>query len=166
MTDVLPAPCTAWRAPRATRAGGILAEAFLLDPAKASYLIYPPGFDPLPLLAEATLLLPPRLRWYVTFNTYFTELPAGLICAWRCAVADTPAAKDARRYATSGIVIDLSRPLEAVPQRLAAQHAREGKILTVRRSIVRHAALETSRNAHDRGQRAAFAQTGARRDRM
>jgi hypothetical protein len=132
MNDVKLTACKAWEA-AAGDAGwaGILAETFLLDPAKVAYLIYEPGFDPLPLIAEATALLPQRLRWYVTFNTHFTELPAGLFCAWRCVVADTPVAKEARRYASSGLVIDLTGLLGPAPDQPAAHSAREGKILVV-----------------------------------
>jgi hypothetical protein len=82
-------------------------------------------------LVEAAALLPPRLRWYLTFNTYFTELPAGLSCAWRCVVADSTAAKDAHRYATTGLVIDLTRAMGTTPERSAAKAAREGTMLVV-----------------------------------
>jgi hypothetical protein len=132
MTDIRPARCTAWQAATGDAGwAGVLAEAFLLDPSRVSYLIYEAGFDPLLLLSEAIALLPAPMRWYVTFNTYFTELPAGLVCAWRCVVADTSAAMDARRYATSGVVIDLTTRPGPAPENGATQSAREGTPLVL-----------------------------------
>ncbi len=118
--DSTPDGCRTWQSITGDAGwAGILAESFLLGPSKVSYLVYEPGHDPLPLLAEAMALLPARVRWYLTFNTYFTELPAGLTCIWRCVVAGTGAEKDAARHATSGLVIDLTKKLEscALPRR-------------------------------------------------
>ncbi len=53
---------------------GALAETALRS--QSARLICPVGLDPLPLLAEALALLPPELRWKVTFSTYFTGLPS------------------------------------------------------------------------------------------
>lgn len=94
--------------PNASGAGwpARLAEAFVADPDRPAYVIYEAGADLLPMLGEAVALLPPALRWQVTFSTYFTELPAGLACAWRCVPAGTPALATAR--AASGLVIDLT----------------------------------------------------------
>jgi hypothetical protein len=83
-----------------------LAEAFVAEPERPAYVIYEAGADLLPMLGEAAALLPPALRWQVTFSTYFTELPAGLACAWRCVPAGTPAVAAAR--AASGLIIDLT----------------------------------------------------------
>ena len=47
--------------------------------------------DVLALIDEALALLSPALRWQVTFNTHFTELPAHLSCAWRCCAAGSAA---------------------------------------------------------------------------
>jgi hypothetical protein len=83
---------------------------------RVAYIIYDPdaGHDPLTLIDEALALLPPGRRWGVTFSTHFTDLPpVGLTCHWRCCVAGTAAARDARRHATSGVVLDLTRPLPA-----------------------------------------------------
>jgi hypothetical protein len=85
-----------------------LADAFVADATKSACIVYPPGMDPLPLLADALSLLEPKLRWQVTFSTSFHELSAGLSCTWRCIPAGTPAAADAPRHATSGVVIDLT----------------------------------------------------------
>ncbi len=86
----------------------VLADAFVADATKSACVVYPPGVDPLPLLADALALLDARLRWQVTFSTCFSELSAGLSCNWRCMPAGTPAAADAARHATSGVVIDLT----------------------------------------------------------
>ena len=127
--DNPPRPCTAW----ATAAGdagwaGVLAEAFLLDPSKPAYLIFAPGTEVLPLIAEAIALLPTALRWRVTFNTYFTDLPAGLICTWRCCAAGTAAANEAPRLATSGVVIDLTKSLGQAPESRLTESARTGRV--------------------------------------
>lgn len=85
-----------------------LADAFGNDPSKSACVIYAAGVDPLPLLADALSLLEPKLRWHVTFSTCFSELSAGSSCNWRCLLTGTPAAADAARHATSGVVIDLT----------------------------------------------------------
>ena len=125
--EIGPAPCAAWESATGDAGwAGVLAEASAVDSSKVSYIIYEPGFDPLPLLVEVSALLPVRLRWQLPFNTYFTELPAGLTCAWRCVVADSPAAKEASRYATSGVIIDLTRKLGSPPNSAAVKFARMG----------------------------------------
>ena len=88
-----------------------LAAAFRQDPEKPVYIVYRPTDDVLPMLDESISLLPPPMRWQVTFTTHFNELPAGLTCAWRCVVADTPAAAAATR-AAKGLLIDLTREPE------------------------------------------------------
>jgi hypothetical protein len=83
-----------------------LAEAFREEPERPAYVIYEPQIDLLPMLNAAIQLLPLPARWQVTFSTYFTDLPAGLNCAWRCVVAGTPAAAAAR--GAMGFLIDLT----------------------------------------------------------
>ena len=83
-----------------------LAQLFQEDAERPVYLLYDPGTDVLPLLNQAIRSLPPALRWQATFNTYFTELPAGLSCAWRCVVSGTPAASAAT--SATGTLIDLT----------------------------------------------------------
>jgi hypothetical protein len=84
-----------------------LAEAFLLDAEKPAYIVYQPDMAILPGLSDAIALLPEPLRWQVTFNTCFTELPAGLSCTWRCVIANTVAAAGAKK--ATGLLIDLAR---------------------------------------------------------
>jgi hypothetical protein len=120
-------PCAAWAAAAGDAGwGGVLAEAFLLDTLRPSYLVCDPAFDPLPLLDEATALIPPRLRWQVSFHTCFSELPAGLQCAWRCVRVGTPAAREAARHAGASLVIDLTRPPGGAPDSRGARMGREG----------------------------------------
>lgn len=85
---------------------GVLAQAFLDAPDRPSFLIFQPGMDLLPLLAEAQALLPPKKYWDVTFSTYFTALPVGMNCAWRCCLRDSDALVTARRI-PNALVIDL-----------------------------------------------------------
>ena len=104
--------------------GGALAAAFTPDLPAISYLIYPAGMAVLELLHEALAMLPEAVRWQVTFNTYFTELPAGLSCIWRCVPEGTEPAGRAR--ASRGLVIDLTKPLGAPPESALTQAARTG----------------------------------------
>ena len=85
---------------------GVLAQAFMDAPDRPSFLIFQPGMDLLPLLAEAQALLPPERFWDVTFSTYFTALPVGMNCAWRCCLRDSDALVTARRI-PNALVIDL-----------------------------------------------------------
>ena len=110
--------CGAWEAVTgdAGWAGVLAATAAAAGPPRVAYVVYDPaaGYDPLSLVGEALALLPPPRRWAVTFATHFTDPPpAGVACHWRCCVAGTPAAREARRHATSGVVLDLTRPLPA-----------------------------------------------------
>jgi len=108
--------------------GGVLAETARGENSRAAYVIYAPGTDVLALIREAMALLPAQQRWQVAFSTYFTDLPASLSCNWRCCVAGTAAAKEARRYATSGIVIDLTRLTGAAPDSPLVGAARTGQL--------------------------------------
>jgi len=128
--DGAPRPCTAWEAATGDAGwAGILGESFLADPSKAAYLICDPTFDVMPLFAEASALLPPRVRWQLTFMTCFTSLPAGLECSWRCVLAGTPAAERASRLASGTLILDLTQKLGAAPDRPAIQRARAGEML-------------------------------------
>jgi hypothetical protein len=120
--------CQQWEAATGDAGwGGILGENFMVDSLKPAYLIRTPEIDPLPFLQESIRLMPARLRWQVTFNTYFNEVPAGLSCAWRCVMADTPAAESARR--STATVIDLTHPVGRAPDTPGAVAARNGQSL-------------------------------------
>jgi hypothetical protein len=125
--DRPPAPCRHWQE-RAGDAGwaGVLAESFLRDPSRPAYLLYPAGLDPLPLLAEALALLTPDRRWQVTFSTYFTSLPPGVSCAWRCVPLEAPEAAEAA-HAPGALVLRLDRPLGPAPAGPLTDAARTGR---------------------------------------
>ena len=57
--------------------GGVLAETAAGPSSRQAVLVFQPGMDMLPLLAESLALLPAELRWRVSFSTYFTKLPPG-----------------------------------------------------------------------------------------
>jgi hypothetical protein len=86
---------------------GKLAQSFLDAPDRPSFIIFAPGMDLLPLLAEAQALLPAERSWELTFSTYFTALPVGMKCAWRCCLAGSEALVAARRTANA-LIIDLT----------------------------------------------------------
>lgn len=124
-----PRPCEAWRQACGDAGwAGVIGEAFLLGPEKTFVVVYQPGVDPLALVDEALALLPRELRWAVTFNTYFTDLPAGLTCTWRFCLAGTPAAMESSRTTPPERFLDLSVVPEA-PSTAAVQSAREGRAL-------------------------------------
>jgi hypothetical protein len=107
--------------------GGVLAETAVGPKHRQAVVIVPPGMDVLPLLAESLALLPPPLRWQVSFSTYFTKLPPGVDCQWRCVIDGTPEAVAARRAAASVLVLDLCRPLGAAVGGDYVDAARTGK---------------------------------------
>jgi hypothetical protein len=137
--DMLPAPgagadangtiCRAWGAVTGDPGwGGVLADLFVKTPAKPVCILFAPGQEVLPLLAETIALLPAAARWNVTFNTYFTSMPTSATCAWRCCLAGTPAAQIGLRYAANGLVIDLTdrSRLGALPEGPYVNFARTG----------------------------------------
>lgn len=91
---------------------GFLAQQYLKDPGKAVFIIFDPlkHVNILQLAVEALHLLPEDVRWQVSFNTYFSTLPAGMSCAWRFCTPDCAALQDARRNPAVRI-IDITKPL-------------------------------------------------------
>lgn len=125
--DSTPAVAQAWLSLTGDAGwAGVLAESFLTDPKKVVYLIFQPGMDLLPLISEAVALLPPARRWDVTFSTYYTSLPQGISCAWRCVLDGSPEAKLARRL-PDALVLDLTASLG---------HARGGRLVEQARTGV------------------------------
>src|SRR5262249_36898012 len=109
--NVIPAVCRTWEQVTGDAGwGGILAESFLHDPHRLVYLLFEPGMDLLPLLQEALALLPPKQRWEVTFSTYYTGLPQGIPCAWRCVPRDAVEAKSAKQF-PNALLLNLRAPL-------------------------------------------------------
>ncbi len=108
-----PPACDAWaRAAGDAGYAGLLAERFLLDPSRPTYLLHDPAIhDALALLDEANALLPNESRWHATFATYFTDpLPESGV-AWRFVVTGTPAARQLGSATAASNIIDLLRPL-------------------------------------------------------
>ena len=106
--DSTPAPCDFW-ARHAGDAGwaGVLAQSFMDEPRQPAFLVFEPGAPMLELVAEALRLLHASRRWNVSFNTYFTTLPVGSSCVWRCCLRDSSALKQARRT-PNALVLDLT----------------------------------------------------------
>ena len=122
--------CKAWAAATGDAGwGGHLADLFAKAPTRPVCLLFAPGQNVLPLIAEALALLPPAARWNVTFNTYFTSMPTSATCLWRCCLAGTPAATIGRQYAASGLLLDLTdrTRLPALPAGPYVTMARTGE---------------------------------------
>ena len=150
MTSAPPGICRAWKEITGDAGwAGVLAESYLREPERPVFLLYEPGQDVLPLIAEALSLLPPERRWEVTFSTYFTGLPQGVGCAWRCMLKDSPEAHQSRRFvkalridltsdqteaATGGALVELARkgqpPAPLRPSRAPGRGDRETQAVT------------------------------------
>lgn len=87
---------------------GLLAQAFIDNPDRPSFIVYEPGINILPLMAEAQALLPVNRRWELTFTTYFMALPVGMKCSWRGCLANSDALVVARRT-PNALVLDLTK---------------------------------------------------------
>ncbi|MEN6450395.1 MAG: hypothetical protein ABFC96_07890 [Thermoguttaceae bacterium] len=127
--DAPPAVCRAWQK-LVGDAGwaGVLAETAAKTPGQQATMIFRPGTDALSLLAEALALLPKERRWGVSLNTYFTKLPPGVVCQWRCLADGTPEAAAARRSPPAGLLLDLCRPLGRAAEGPYVQAARTGRM--------------------------------------
>jgi len=120
--------CTLWETLTGDAGwGGVLAERYVQNPQQPVYIV----FDPLKhknmieLLNESLALLPQELKWQVTFSSYFSTLPAGMTCTWRCCTPDADCLVSARR--TPGtLIIDLTQPLPAAPDGEYTDIARTG----------------------------------------
>lgn len=127
---VSPRPCLAWRqaAGDAGWAGELAQTAWT---GKYACIVYKPGMNVLALIQEAMALLPPERRWKTTFSTYYSKLPTGIDCQWRCVVAGTPEAAQAIAEVGSGLVIDLSNgALAPAPDSPAVVAARVGRMVS------------------------------------
>lgn len=130
--DVAPRPCARWQA-AAGDAGwaGIVAESALDAEGPPVHIIVPAGLPVLPLLEESLALLPPELRWSLTFSTFYSDqFPADVSVRWRVLIDGT---REAIRAAAvrHQPVIDLTRP-GPVPiprQTSAVEAARRGTFL-------------------------------------
>lgn len=111
----------------ACKAAGALAQAFLDAPDRPSFIIFQPEVDLLPLIAEAQALLPEGRPWDVTFSTYFTALPVGMKCAWRCCLPKSDALVTARRTPGTLVINLIDKTIDGAPSdQSLAEVARTG----------------------------------------
>jgi len=104
--------------------GGILAETALTK--RPVSIIFRPGMAMLPLVDEALALLPPEVRWQVSFSTYCCNLPNGTGCQWKGILTGSPEMSQAKSTATT-LVIDLTQTLGLPPAGQLVEAARTGK---------------------------------------
>jgi len=105
--------------------GGILAETALTR--RPVSIIFRPGMTMLPLMDEALALLPPEVRWQVSFSTYFCNLPNGTGCQWKCILSGSPEMSSAKPTANT-LVIDLTQTLGTPPTGQFVEAARTGTL--------------------------------------
>lgn len=103
----------------------VLAHSVSVARPKPISVIFPQGCDTLPLVVEALNLIPPAMRWNVTFSTYFTKAIAGSDILWRFVLDQTKQA-DALRNSPHAKVIDLAGGLGAPPDNSYSNAARTG----------------------------------------
>jgi len=118
--------------------GGALAETATAN--RAAVLIFRPGMDLLPLLAEALALLPLERRWNISFSTYFNKLPPGVDCQWRCVIEGSPDAIAAD--SPGALIIDLCKP-QGIPAATPLVQAAQTGVAPVA-AIARPAAYQAS----------------------
>lgn len=104
---------------------GELASSYLAYPDRITVLVFNPGMPMLELVREALRLLPSEERWQVTYNTYFTSLPAGAACVWRCCLADSDELRELRRNPKAHI-LDLTCALPEPGTSRLVEMARTG----------------------------------------
>jgi hypothetical protein len=125
--DFTPGVCRHWQSLTGDSGwAGVLAESFEKNPPRQVYLIFEPGMDLLPLVAEAISLVPPSKRWLVTCSTYFTGLPQGIPCLWRFVLKDSPEAAQAGRLHGQEM-INLTESLGRPPASELVERARTGR---------------------------------------
>jgi len=125
--DSEPGVCRHWQSLTGDAGwAGVLADSLEKNPPRQMHLIFSPGMDLLPLVAEAISLVPPSKRWLVTFSTYFTGLPQGIPCLWRFVLKDSPEAAQAGRLHGQE-VINLCEPLGKPAPSELVQAARTGR---------------------------------------
>ncbi len=107
--------------------GGVLAENYLSKPDKNTYIVYAPEqhIEILKLIHEALALLPEAVRWNVSFNTYCTNIPAGITYLWRCCLVGSDMIAKARHLGTD-VIIDISQPLPRATGNELVAFARTG----------------------------------------
>jgi hypothetical protein len=89
--------------------GGMLAET-AKDGRSSATLLVSPIMNSLTLWGESLALLPPKLRWQVTWTTYYTRFPSGISCQWKCLIADS-SAPPPLPAPSDMLMIDLTQPM-------------------------------------------------------
>ena len=124
--ELKPAICVAWDAITGDAGwAGVLAETITSGKRREAYIIYEPQTQLLPLMVEAQALLPPDRRWEATFSTYYTNLPPGTDCRWRCVVKGTREASHAYKTPET-VVINLASSSDVLPVGPLVELARKG----------------------------------------
>lgn len=119
-------PCTHWQQLTGDAGWAGRVAAMLADETRPLiHLVFQPGMDLLPLIAEVIPLLPPERRWDATFSTYYVGLPASISCQLRCILKDSPETSAANRT-KEGVTLDLTRRLGPAPDDPWAELARRG----------------------------------------
>jgi hypothetical protein len=122
-----PGMCRAWQQTTGDAGwAGVVAEAFIYDPNRPVYLLFDPGFDPLPLVAEALTLLTTAARWEVTFTTYYAGLPQGVPCLWRCVPRGSAEAAQASRL-PGALILSLGPAMGPAKGGALVEQARTGQ---------------------------------------
>jgi hypothetical protein len=110
-------PCETWGKVLGdpTYAGSLVA-AIVNQPGRPIVIIHTPEHAPhIPeMLFEAMSILPPSLRWDVTFSTYFTSAAPDVHCRVRCILSTDPLADQVRRVA-SVVLLDLTQKTNGRP---------------------------------------------------
>ncbi|MDR3199745.1 MAG: hypothetical protein LBU34_17910, partial [Planctomycetaceae bacterium] len=128
--------CTAWEQILGDAGwGGVLAErAENGDPVS---LIFEPGMNILPLLAESFALLPPNIRWKLTFSTFFMksqEPPGANKVQIKCILAGTDEEAFAR-LTPNTLVLDLRLRPTTLPVGKYVEVARTG-VVNITKQVV------------------------------
>lgn len=109
--------CNHWRQATGDAGwAGAIAESCLNNPSRTIYIVFDisKASENLFLLQEILSLLPERVRWQVSFSTYFTELPAGVSCNIRFCLPSCEELRLARMNPTGNAIVDLTIPLTEV----------------------------------------------------
>ena len=127
-----PAVCRYWQEVAGDAGwGGAFADRLRRGKDSEQWIIYPLGVEPLKLLEESLVLLPPELRWQTTYTTFYTKLPPGIDCRVRWVVDGTPEADQLRkRYQLQAL--DLCQRMPAPPEGNFTTAARTGNLAEVR----------------------------------
>ena len=105
--------------------GGVLADTAREN--RQVNLVVTPEMDAITLFGESLALLPPEIRWQTTLTTYYTRLPGGVSCRWRCIIAGSPEMSQIG-LTPDAMLIDLTQPLKTPVPSPLVKAARNGKV--------------------------------------